>query len=347
MTLEQIKLELKYYDGEPVKIMEVCGTHTASIFKHGIRSLLSPKIRLISGPGCPVCVTSSSYIDRLVEFSLQEKHCVLTFGDMMKVKGSKMSLTEAKAIGGKVKVLYSPFTALQIAAEDKQTEYVFAAVGFETTTPIYALMLKDILQKGIHNLKFMTSIKTMLPALTYICENERDIDAFLCPGHVSVITGSALYEGLAEKYKKPFVVAGFEGEHILLAIYEILRQLQERKPCVKNRYASAVTEEGNKKAVELIHTYFEADDDIWRGIGRIDGSALRLKEEYKDYDAGIRYVEVEEQLPKGCSCKEVILGRIQPTECPLFQKVCTPMNAIGPCMVSTEGACGIWYKHQA
>jgi hydrogenase expression/formation protein HypD len=347
MTLEQIKLELKSYDGEPVKIMEVCGTHTASIFKHGIRSLLSPKIRLISGPGCPVCVTSSAYIDRLVEFSLQEKHCVLTFGDMMKVKGSKMSLTEAKAIGGKVKVLYSPFTALQIAEEDKQTEYVFAAVGFETTTPLYALMLKEILQKEIQNLKFMTSIKTMLPALTYICENEKDIDAFLCPGHVSVITGSALYEGLAEKYQKPFVVAGFEGEHILLAIYEILRQLKERKPCVKNRYTSAVTEEGNQKAVALIHTYFEEDNDIWRGIGRIDGSALRLKEEYKEYDAGSRYDEVEEQLPKGCSCKEVILGRIQPTECPLFQKVCTPMNAIGPCMVSTEGACGIWYKHQA
>lgn len=344
-TLDEIKAELISYDGEPIKIMEVCGTHTASIFKNGIRSLLSPKLHLISGPGCPVCVTSSAYIDRLVDFSLQEKHCVLTFGDMMKVKGSQMSLTEAKAVGGKVRILYTPLAALTIASEDPSTEYVFAAVGFETTTPIYALMLEEIIAKDIRNLKLMTSIKTIIPALTYICENEKNIDAFLCPGHVSVITGSSVYRELAVKYQKPFVVTGFEGEHILLSVYEILQQIIHHRQGVKNLYTSVVSEEGNRKASDLIHKYFESSDDDWRGIGRLTQSAMKLKDQYKVYDAGSSFEHPEEILPKGCSCKDVILGRINPVECPLFGKICTPLNAVGPCMVSTEGACGIWYKN--
>lgn len=344
-TIDRIKEELLQYDGKPIKIMEVCGTHTASIFKNGIRSLLSPKIQLISGPGCPVCVTSSAYIDRLVGYSLQEKHCVLTFGDMMKVKGTRMSLTEAKAVGGKVRILYTPLAALTIAAEDPETDYVFAAVGFETTTPIYALMLEEMIAKGIKNLKLMTSIKTIIPALTYICENEKNIDAFLCPGHVSVITGSSIYEELAKRYEKPFVVAGFEGEHILLAVYEIVRQILHHREGVKNMYTSVVSEDGNRKASELILKYFESTDDYWRGIGKIEQSSLKLKSGFAEYDAGSSFEAAEEKLPKGCSCKEVILGRINPVECPLFGKVCTPLNAIGPCMVSTEGACGIWYKN--
>lgn len=344
-TLEEVKNVLLHYDGKPVKIMEVCGTHTASIFKNGIRSLLSPKIRLISGPGCPVCVTATSYIDRLVEYSLMDKHCVLTFGDMMKVKGSNMSLTQAKATGGNTKVLYSPLIALQLAMEDKETQYIFAAVGFETTTPIYALMLEEIIKNGIVNLKLLTSIKTIIPALTYICENEKDIDAFLSPGHVSVITGSMVYHDLSEKYKKPFVVAGFEGEHILAAVYEIISQLRRNSPKVANLYTSVVSEEGNQKATDLINKYFEVVDDSWRGIGMLEGSAMRLKAEYSEYDAGSSYEMIEEALPNGCSCKDVILGRINPIECPLFKKVCTPLNSIGPCMVSAEGACGIWYKN--
>lgn len=344
-TLEQVKDELLHYDGEMIKIMEVCGTHTGSIFKSGIRSLLSPKIQLISGPGCPVCVTASSFIDKLVEYSLQDKHCVLTFGDMMKVKGNSMSLTQAKAVGGKVRILYSPLAALQIAKEDPDTEYVFAAIGFETTIPIYALMMDDIIKNHITNLKLMTSLKTILPALSFICENEKQIDAFLCPGHVSVIIGSAAYEELAKKYGKPFVVAGFDGEHILAAVYEIMQQILHKRPGVKNLYQSAVSEEGNQKAAGLIHKYFEPADDYWRGIGSIKGSALILREEYKEYDAGSAFENLPENLPKGCRCTDVILGRIPPVDCPLFKKVCSPLNAVGPCMVSTEGACGIWYKN--
>ena len=345
-TLEQIKAEVKNYDGRPIKIMEVCGTHTASIFKHGIRSLLSPKIQLISGPGCPVCVTSAVYIDRLVEYAMKDQHCILTFGDMMKVKGSQYSLTDAKAMGGNVRMLYSPLSAISLAMEHPETQYVFAAVGFETTMPIYALMMEEMVKNGITNLKLLTSLKTILPALTYICENEEEIDAFLCPGHVSVIIGSRVYKELAQRYHKPFVVAGFEGEHILAAVYEILTQLSQHQHEVKNLYPSVVTEDGNTKAWELVHQYFEPITEDWREIGIIPESGMRLRKEYEAYDAGSTFEGITSVTPKGCRCRDVILGRIPPVECPLFDKVCTPMNAVGPCMVSTEGACGIWYKNR-
>lgn len=345
-TLEQVKQELKEYDGEKVKIMEVCGTHTSSIFKNGIRSLISPKIELISGPGCPVCVTSSAYIDKIVEYSLKENHCVLTFGDMMKVKGTDMSLTGAKTQGGKVQILYSPLAAIKIAMENKQIQYIFAAVGFETTTPIYALLIEEIVKNKIKNLKILTSLKTMMPAISFICDNEKNIDAFLCPGHVSVITGSSIFEELAEKYHKPFVISGFEGQHIIAAIYEIMQQIKHKEYSMKNLYKNAVSNEGNQKAMNMIHKYFESCDDSWRGIGVIPNSALQLKEVYKEYDAGSNIKKIVENNPKGCSCTDVILGRIHPNECPLFDKACTSLNAIGPCMVSTEGACGIWYKNR-
>ncbi len=345
-TLEQIKKELKEYDGRPIKIMEVCGTHTASIFKSGIRSLLSTKIELISGPGCPVCVTAPAYIDKLIEYALKEKHCVLTFGDMMKVKGSGMSLTEAKAQGGRVQILYSPLGAIKLAKEEPETKFIFAAVGFETTTPIYGLIMDELIKEHINNLTLLTSIKTIMPALTFICENEKEIDAFLCPGHVSVITGSRIYTDLAKEYEKPFVIAGFEGEHILGAVYEIVRQIENRKAEVRNLYPSVVTEEGNRNARELTRKYFEAVDEEWREIGRISGSGLRLRKEYEEFDAGSKLDPVSAQPKTGCRCRDVILGRIYPADCPLFEKVCTPMNAIGPCMVSSEGACGIWFKNR-
>ncbi|MDF2906117.1 MAG: hydrogenase formation HypD protein [Herbinix sp.] len=345
ITLEQLIEELKNYDGKPIKIMEVCGTHTSSIFKHGVRSLISPKLELISGPGCPVCVTNAKYIDKLVEYSHRENYCVLTFADMLKVKGSTVSLADAKASGGKVRMLYSPLSAVRMAQEEPGTHFVIAAVGFETTTPIYALIMDEVIKQGIKNIQLLTSIKTIFPALTYICENEEGIDAFLCPGHVSVITGSRIYEELVNKYHKPFVIAGFEGEHILAAVYEIVNQRKNNSYRVKNLYPSVVGEDGNEKAKELVATYFEAVDEDWREIGRIEASGLRLREQYRNYDGGSTFSADQAQSPKGCRCREVILGRIHPVDCPLFHKVCTPVNAIGPCMVSTEGACGIWYKN--
>lgn len=345
-TLKEVVEELKNYDGKKIKIMEVCGTHTSSIFRSGIKSIISEKLELISGPGCPVCVTHSAYIDKLIEYSLRENYCVLTFGDMMKVKGTELSLTQAGAIGAKVKILYSPLDAIKVAMENRNTQYVFAAVGFETTTPIYALLIEEIINNNIDNLKLLTSLKTIIPALNFICENEEKIDAFLCPGHVSVIIGCDVYKELAEKYQKPFVVSGFEGEHILAAIYEILRQINTKQYSMKNLYTNAVSEEGNKKALSMIYKYFEVGDDYWRGIGIIDKSALRLKAEYEKYDAGSCFENIEETVIKGCRCRDVVLGRIHPTDCGLFGKQCTPLNAVGPCMVSSEGVCGIWYKNR-
>ena len=345
-TLDSIIEELKNYNGEPIKIMEVCGTHTNSIFKHGIRSIISDKIKLISGPGCPVCVTSPTYIDKMVEYSLKDNCVALTFGDMMKVKGTSMSLTEAKAAGGDVRILYSPLMAIELANENPNLEFIFAAVGFETTTPIYGLLIEEIIKRDIKNLKILTSLKTIIPALSFICENEKNIDAFLCPGHVSVIIGSDAYIELAEKYQKPFVVAGFEGEHILTAIYEIIKQVKSEKLKVKNLYNSVVSEKGNAKAQEITNKYFETTDDAWRGIGVITDSALILRPEYSMYDAGSKLESADVKLPNGCRCQDVILGRINPYECPLFNKVCTPLNAVGPCMVSSEGACGIWYNNR-
>lgn len=344
-TLEQVKKSLLEYDGKKIKIMEVCGTHTSSIFKNGIRSLISPKIQLISGPGCPVCVTSASYIDKLVAYSFKENHCVLTFGDMMKVKGSKLSLTGAKAEGGKVIVMYSPHLALKTVMENPDTTFIMSAVGFETTTPIYALLIEEAIKNEIKNLKILTSLKTIIPALEFICENENEIDAFLCPGNVSVIIGYGRYRNLVENYRKPFVVAGFEGEHLIVAIYEIMRQIKNNEYKLKNMYPSVVTEEGNSKAIEITNKYFESSDEYWRGIGKINQSGLHLRAEYMEFDAGSDFSEYADNAPKGCRCSDVILGRINPVECPLFNVSCTPLSAIGPCMVSNEGACGIWYHN--
>ena len=207
MEIKEVIRYLKAYDGPEIKLMEVCGTHTASIFKNGIRSLISPKIRLISGPGCPVCVTPTAYIDKCIEYAQKENHVLLTFGDMMKVPGTAGSLSDMKGKGAKVQLMYSPFEAVEKAEKDPHTTYVVAAVGFETTAPAYALMMQQAVEKGVKNIRLVTALKTVIPALTWICENQKDIDGFICPGHVSVIIGSRPYEELAEKYHKPFVVA--------------------------------------------------------------------------------------------------------------------------------------------
>lgn len=343
--LERLKRELRMYDGGAVKIMEVCGTHTAAIFSTGIRSIISPKISLISGPGCPVCVTSPAYIDRLIELAQQEQTCVLTFGDMLKVKGSRWSLTEAKANGAKVKMVYSPFAALHLAKMQPETKFIFAAVGFETTVPAYALVLEEALKDKVRNLKFLTACKQILPAMEYICANEKGIDAFLCPGHVSVLTGAEDYRALALKHQKPFVVAGFRGEHLLAAISEIMRQLKHQEFEVRNMYAEAVKPQGNAQAKALINQYFVTDNAYWRGIGEIKHSGLFLRDEYNEFDVGSHLQEGEYEMPNGCRCTDVILGRITPQECPLFKSTCSPLNPVGPCMVSPEGACGIWYKN--
>lgn len=344
-TMDEIK-EYLSKPTKPVKIMEVCGTHTAAVIKNGIRGILSKDIRLVSGPGCPVCVTAVSYVDKLVELSFTQGHTVLSYGDMFKVRGTEHSLSSAKAEGADIRMIYSPLEAIKLAKENPKHIYVVAAVGFETTAPVYALLLQQAEREALENIRLLTAIKTMPAVMEYVCATE-EIDGFICPGHVCSIIGSDVFKELCRKYKKPFVVTGFSGEHILCSAYEIVRQIEGGMAQVKNFYPTAVTEEGNVKAQELLEEYFEPADALWRGIGSIRGSGLVLKRDYRKYDIGIGLGNNDEEskdMPKGCSCGDVILGRINPSQCRLFGKECTPQRAVGPCMVSAEGACGIWYE---
>lgn len=342
MNLTKIIDDLKHYDKD-IKIMEVCGTHTSSIVKNGIKELISPTIKLVSGPGCPVCVTPSSYIDILTEHAFKEGYTVLSFGDMFKVKGSQYSLSTAKAVGASVELIYSPLDAVKLARENPETLYIVAAVGFETTIPIYAVLLDEIIKNEIANVRILTSLKTMIPALEYICKNE-EIDAFLCPGHVSVIIGSNAYNSICAKYKKPFVISGFEAEHILAGIYNIIYQKENGFSKVENMYKSVVFPNGQSRAMDLAHKYFVKTNAFWRGIGEIKGSGCIIKEEYAFFDLGSKDIK-EDQPESGCRCADVILGRINPDECGLFAKTCSPANPVGPCMTSSEGACGILYAN--
>ena len=336
MDLQLIIDELKNYDGPEVRLMEVCGTHTAAISENGIPSMLSPKIKLISGPGCPVCVTVTAVIDRLVELSMMDNTCVLTFGDLIRVKGTKKSLADAKADGAHVQMVYSPMETVSMAKENPDTTYVFAAIGFETTTPVYALVIEKAIEENVSNLKLLTSLKTMPEVIRWVVNNGGGIDGFIAPGHVSAVTGGNLFKELSKELNIPFVVSGFEGKQLLLTIYALLKM--KGKPGYKNLYPDVVTEEGNLKAQEAVEKYFTVSDSSWRGMGKIKGSGMVLKEEYSKFDAG-SYGLDEDNMPKGCSCDKVLVGKISPNECPLFGKSCTPDNAHGACMVSTEGSC--------
>lgn len=341
MQLNDITQFLKQYDGEELTFMEVCGTHTATISENGIPSLISDKIRLISGPGCPVCVTVASYIDELCRLSLNPDNCIVTFGDMIRVPGSSAALKDAKSMGGNIKMVYSPFEIIDLAESEKDKTFIFAAVGFETTTPIYALLLEKIIEKDIKNIKFLTALKTMPAAIEAICNMNHNINGFIAPGHVAVITGDNIFAPLAKKYSIPFVVSGFDGKELIAAIYALVKL--HNRPETLNLYKSAVTEYGNEKAKQIVNKYFEPYDASWRGLGVIKNSGMALKNEYAQYDAGSRKLVQDGKKNNACKCSEVITGMKNPNECPLFSKVCTPENPQGACMVSNEGACFHYY----
>ena len=335
-NIKEIVEELKNYDGEEVRIMEVCGTHTAAISENGIPSILSDKIKLISGPGCPVCVTVTAVIDKLIELSMRSDTIVLTFGDLIRVKGTSKSLAEAKGEGAHVKMVYSPMETVKLAKEDPDHTYVFAAIGFETTTPVYAMVLEEAIKNNLDNLKLLTSLKTMPEVIRFVVRNGGGVDGFIAPGHVATITGSDVYKELSEELGIPFVVAGFEGAQLLITIYSLVKM--KGKGGFKNLYKSAVTENGNTRAKEIIEKFFEPADAAWRGMGKIKGSGLVLKEEYRKFDAGSAMLD-EDNMPPGCRCADVLVGKIKPCDCPMFGKKCTPDTAHGACMVSTEGSC--------
>lgn len=341
MNITDITEFLSNYDGEELYFMEVCGTHTAAISENGIPSILSNKIKLISGPGCPVCVTVADYIDKLCALALEDNTCVVTFGDLIRVPGSSSALQETKSKGGRIRMVYSPFEIIDLAEKDTDTTYVFAAVGFETTTPIYAVLLEKIIEEDIKNIRLLTALKTMPAAIDTLCQMGGKIDGFIAPGHVSVITGANEFKPLAEKYNLPFVVSGFKGEELLASIYALVKLKGQGK--VLNLYKSAVTDTGNDKAKTLVNKYFEPCDAVWRGIGKIKNSGMALKKEYAAYDAGSRELIHDNVKNKKCRCGEVITGFSSPCDCPLFAKACTPENPQGACMVSNEGACFHYY----
>ncbi len=319
--------------------MEVCGTHTATIVRGGIRATLPENIELVSGPGCPVCVTGEGYIDKLIELGEQGK-TIVTFGDMIKVPGKSEALADFKARGGFVEMVYSPFRVIELAKMQKEREFVFAAVGFETIAPIYAMLAARLEEEKIENVKLLCALKTIAPALRLLAD---DVDGFIAPGHVAAILGAREFEKLSEELKRPFCIAGFTTPAVKAAIDDLTCQIQKGESKTHNLYSSVVSQKGNKKALSLMETVFESDDASWRGIGKIEKSGLYLKERYKKYDAGSRDIK-ETEKKSACRCGEVLCGKIAPCDCPLFGKVCSPMTPKGPCMVSSEGACGIWYQ---
>lgn len=345
--LQKIIDALGHYDGPLVRLMEVCGTHTGEIARNGIPSLLSPQIRLIAGPGCPVCVTVSAYIDRLCALCREPRTTVLTFGDLMRVPGSRESLAGARADGGSVEMVYAPADTLRLAQEAPEQRFVFAAVGFETTAPVYAELLEEAVRLDLGNLRLLTSLKTMPQVIRQVAQmEETQIDGFLAPGHVAVITGSQPYEALARELGIPFAISGFGAASLLMSIYTLVR-LKGQGIC-RNLYPEAVTTAGNQRAQELVLRFFEPCDAAWRGMGVIGGSGLRLRDEFRGFDAaGQRDTEqmVEDVTPAGCKCAEVLIGRISPGECPLFGTLCTPGQPHGACMVSEEGSCRSAYEY--
>jgi len=348
MDLVQMRDYLKNYEGPDIRIMEVCGSHTGAISKNGIRGMLSSKIHLISGPGCPVCVTPTAYVDKLVELAMTPGVCVVCFGDMLRVPGSRYSLSEVSGMGGRAVMVYSPMDIFGMAEQEPNTMFVFAAIGFETTTPVYALMLDEIIERGFQNIKLLTALKTMPGVIDHLCDHGMRIDAFLAPGHVAAVTGSSLFVPLAKKHRIPFGVAGFEGEEILEALCGIVKvcqkKLQEPESVsdfqlVMNFYPSVVTEEGNKKAQELVDRYFICSDASWRGMGMIPGTGMELRKEYRAYDAGSDGLHEDHKRNQACCCDQVLMGNMEPKACPLFGKICTPLTPQGACMVSEEGSC--------
>lgn len=347
MKIDELVDYLRHYDGEPIKLMEVCGTHTAAISENGIPSLLSPKIKLVSGPGCPVCVTVSAYIDRLLALASEPDYVIVSFGDLLRVKGSDgRCLRDAEAMGARVKMVYSPFELLDMAASDRQTTFIFAAVGFETTAPLYALLIAEAIERQIDNIRLLTALKTM-PAVVELLaqdagEGENGITGFIAPGHVCAVMGANLFAPIAERYNIPFAVAGFSGESLIAAIYALVQLRGQGR--VVNFYRSAVEDDANERTLALLHEYFEPYDAAWRGMGVVAQSGLRLKEKYARFDAGSPLAE-RDVMPSGCHCGAVISGKCAPDRCPLFGSACTPENPIGACMVSTEGACFHYFIH--
>jgi hydrogenase expression/formation protein HypD len=332
----------------PIKLMEVCGTHTVEIFRHGVRDVIPKSITLLSGPGCPVCVTSVRDVDASIAIAKNPGVIMTTFGDMMRVPGGTQSLLEARSEGADVRVLYSPIDALALAQKEKDKTVVFFATGFETTSPLIAGTLAHAELAGTKNFTIYAAHKLVPPALKALLDSpDVKVDGFILPGHVSTIIGTKPYEFVASQYKIPSVVTGFEAKEVIEGILMIVRQIAQKRAAVEIQYTRVVKPEGNPRAVALLDKYFEPADAYWRGIGVIPGSGLKLKDTYSAFDANVKFHPPlsDGKEPDLCSCGDILRGVKIPTECPLFGTGCTPESPVGPCMVSTEGSCAAYYKY--
>jgi hydrogenase expression/formation protein HypD len=333
--------------GRPVRLMEVCGTHTMAIFRAGLRSLLPENVRLLSGPGCPVCVTPMGYVDAAVELSRRPGVTVTTFGDMVRVPGTESSLERERGRGADVRIVYSPLDALRLAQERPDRKVVFLGVGFETTAPATAITLLEARRRGAGNFLLFSAHKVVPPALRALLASDTvALDGFILPGHVSVVLGAAPYEFIPKEYRRTAVITGFEPLDILQAILMLLRQISEGRPRIEIQYSRVVRPEGNLAARRAMAECFEPCDTEWRGLGVLPGSGLSVREEFGAHDAvralGLKTPEGRE--PAGCRCGEVLRGLIEPEECPLFGARCTPAAPVGACMVSSEGTCAAHFN---
>ena len=333
----------------PVRFMEVCGTHTVSICRHGIRDLMPPEITLTSGPGCPVCVTATADIDTFIKAAELPGSIITTFGDLLRVPGSSSSLQDARAEGADIRTVYSSLDALQIARQNPDRQVIFLGVGFETTTPTVAAAILTAAEEGLQNFSVISSHKVMPPALdALLADPEIQIDGLICPGHVSIMIGADAYEPFVSKYHIPCVIAGFEPVDILQAVIMLADQVKTQTPKVEIAYNRAVTKAGNRQAMAVMHKVFEPVDALWRGLVVIPGSGLEIRSEYDFYNARKRFniAVPKAKDPAGCACGDVLKSIKTPADCKLFGRTCVPEHPIGPCMVSGEGACGAYYKYQ-
>lgn len=340
--------ELQAAVTKPLRVMEVCGSHTMAIFRNGIRSILPQGLDLVSGPGCPVCVTSASHMDAFIDMASQPGIRVTIFGDLFRVPGTHTSLSEASSKGAKVDIVYSPMDALDIAINNPKELVVFLGVGFETTTPTIAATILSAKTRQVDNFVVFSTQKTMpAPMQALLSDPDLQIDGLLCPGHVSSITGAVIWQPLVDNYNLACVVGGFETADLLKSLTLLARQIGTSDIKVENIYPRAVTWEGNLRAQKMVTEIFEPADMDWRGLGRIPQSGLKIREKYSDFDAEVRLniTLPEASEPKGCMCGDILKGMKTPKDCPLFDKRCTPANPIGPCMVSSEGTCAAYHKY--
>ena len=335
--------------GRQINLMEVCGTHTVSIGRYGFRSIMPAGLRLLSGPGCPVCVTANRDIDHSIALAKMDDAIITTFGDMMRVPGSSTSLAKMKAEGRDIRIVYSPLDALDIAERNPDKQVIFMGVGFETTTPAIAACILEADARDLPNFSIYCSHKTTPPALRAIANDpETRIDGFILPGHVSTITGVAPYRFLVDEFSTPGVVTGFEPVDILEGVAMLVRMVVEGKPDIQNAYRRGVNADGNPVARQLVAQVFEPCDAVWRGLGKIPGSGLHIRPAFSRFDASARFdVEIEPTVePRGCRCGDVLRGVITPNGCPLFGRACTPEHPVGPCMVSSEGSCAAYFRYR-